>query len=224
MSASEAALGFRAGRGGGIVVGVAIDAGEPRVVLSTFLATAAAGDRLALEPYHLAVEMVRDGSGGAAESRPPRSSVAGLISQDVEAAVAEGRRRQDALASENLAAVLTQLRASGYKPRLAALLINRAGWLTEEHRLAHSLSAPEHPPVIEGLAVRDALRFAFASCALPATEMDEKSLPETASAVLGRSLGELEGRLKALGAAAGKPWRKEQKAACLAAWLALATP
>jgi hypothetical protein len=210
LSAHEVGLGFRAVRGGAMVVGVEIDDGEPRVVLSTFLATSAQGDRLALEPYHVAVEM--------AQGRSPGDLA------DAAAAIAEGRRRQDRLAADGLGAILARLRDAGREPRLAALLLNRAGWLTEEHRLAHSLSAPEHPPVIEGLAVRDALRSAFAACALPATEMDEKSLPETASAVLGRSPGELEGRLKALGVAAGKPWRKEQKAACLAAWVGLATP
>jgi hypothetical protein len=32
----------------------------------------------------------------------------------------------------------------------------------------------------------------------------------------------VDARLKDLGAAAGKPWRKEQKLACLAAWAAIA--
>src|SRR5579875_2527111 len=54
-----AALGFRAGRGGSVVVAVAWDDGNPRVVLSTFLATAAEGDRLAFEPYHVAADMPR---------------------------------------------------------------------------------------------------------------------------------------------------------------------
>ena len=44
------ALGFRAGRGGSVVVGVAVSPPLPRVVLSAFLATAAEGDRLAFEP------------------------------------------------------------------------------------------------------------------------------------------------------------------------------
>ena len=58
------ALGFRAGRGGSVVFGVAADRPPPRVVLSTFLATAAEGDRLAFEPYQVAYEMPR-GEGGA---------------------------------------------------------------------------------------------------------------------------------------------------------------
>jgi len=53
--------------------------------------------------------------------------------------------------------------------------------------------------------------------------MDEKLLPETASKALDLSPASIDARLAALGATAGKPWRKEQKLACLAAWLALAT-
>jgi hypothetical protein len=78
--------------------------------------------------------------------------------------------------------------------------------------------APEHPPVIEGLAVRDALRHAFAKCGLDVVEMDERSLPETASVRFGLSLA----RVDALGLTVGRPWRKEQKLACLAAWVAAA--
>ena len=102
----------------------------------------------------------------------------------------------------------------------AALLVNRAGWITD--LLGHALSSPEHPPVIEGLAVRDALRFAFGRCGLPAVEMDEKSLPEVAAKALERSPTEIDAWLTGLGATAGKPWRKEHKLACLAAWLAAA--
>jgi 2-polyprenyl-6-methoxyphenol hydroxylase-like FAD-dependent oxidoreductase len=101
---------------------------------------------------------------------------------------------------------------------VAALLINRAGWMTD--LLDHSLSAPEHPPVAEGLAVRAALRTAFASLGLDVVEVDEKSLRESAALKLPLSPGQIDVQLNALGASVGRPWRKEQKAACLAAWVA----
>lgn len=198
------ALGFRAGRGGSLVVGVADENGEPCVVLSTVLATAAEGDRLAFEPYHIAFEMARGANGEFAEA---------------EAAVAEGRRRQVVLAAEGLGAIVGRLRGEGLEPAVAALLVNRAGWITD--LLRHSLSDPAHPPVAEGLAVRDALRSAIVGGGLELIEMDEKALAEAATIELGLSPGELEARLKALGATS-KPWRKEQKLACLAAWLAVA--
>ena len=165
-------LGFRAGRGGSVVVGVAVDGGEPLVVLSTFLATAA-----------------------------------------------EGRKRQGRMAANGLNAIVRALQKSRCKPVVAALLVNRAGWITD--LLEYSLFAPEHPPVAEGLAVRDALRFALDRNGIKVVEMDEKSLQEVASRALRLSIADIDIRLKGLGATAGKPWRKEQKLACLSAWLAV---
>lgn len=202
---ARVALGFRAGRGGSLVVGVCIDGGEPRLVLSSFLATAAEGDRLAFEPYHVAFEIAQ----GARDEVPTEAAVM----------VAEGRRRQEALAAEGLAGIVGQVRDQGCEPAAAALLVNRAGWMTD--LLQYSLFDPSHPPVAEGLAVRDALRSAIGQSGLDLIEMDEKSLPEAASIKLGLSPGELEGRLKALGAGV-KPWRKEHRLAGLAAWLAAA--
>ena len=102
---------------------------------------------------------------------------------------------------------------------VAGLLVNRAGWVTD--LLEYSSSWPEHVPVAEGLAVRDALRFACKECAIEAVELDEKSLPDVAATALDTSSIVLDARLKALGASAGRPWRKEQKLACLSAWFAL---
>jgi hypothetical protein len=55
-------------------------------------------------------------------------------------------------------------------------------------------------------------------------EVDEKSLPELGPARLRLSPAEAEAALAGLGASAGRPWRKEQKLACLAAWAAVAAP
>ena len=199
-------LGFRAGKGGSVVVGVALDGSEPRIVLSSFLATAAEGDRLSLEPYQVAAEMERGPDGRA--------------SAQAAAVVAEGRRRQDALALAGLEAIVATLRGGGYIPIVAALLLNRAGWISD--LLDYSLAFADHPPVAEGLAVRDALRFACGRIGLAVVEMDEKSLPALASQDLRHEPVNLDAHLKALGATAGKPWRKEQRAACLAAWVAVA--
>jgi hypothetical protein len=200
------ALGFRAGRGGAVVVGVALDRRDPRVVLSTFLATAADGDRLSLEPYHVAAGMAQ-----GAKGKVPAKAVA---------AVTEGRKRQDKLAAKGLDDIVRHLNDEGCRPVVAALLVNRAGWITD--LLEYSLFAPEHPPVAEGLAVRDALRFAFGRSGIDVVETDEKSLAEVALKELRLSPAAMEDRLKELGAAAGRPWRKEQKVACLSAWVAIA--
>jgi len=113
-----------------------------------------------------------------------------------------------------------RLKHEGFRPAVAALLINRAGWMTD--LLEHCLSAPEHPPVAEGLAVRAALRTAFAGLGLDVVEMDEKSLRESAALKLPFAPSQIDIQLNALGATVGRPWRKEQKASCLAAWVASA--
>jgi hypothetical protein len=203
MGTRGVVLGFRAQRGGSVVVGVALDGAGPRVVLSTFLATAADGERSSLEPYHVAAEMPRLKDG--------RASFA------AKAVVAAGRKRQEELAVAGLREIVAGLKGQGLVAGAASLLVNRAGWMDD--LLAYSLMDPGHPPVAEGLAVREALRVAFKKVRLEVSEMDEKSLPDLACRVLGLTAGAIEVRMKALGASAGRPWRKEQKLACLVAWV-----
>ena len=200
-------LGFRALKGGGAVVGVILDQGEPGVVVSSaFLPTAAEGDRLALEPYRVAYEMKRGPSGEA--------------SRQAAAAVAEGHKRQSELAAKGLDDIVRSLRDTGGERVIAALLVNRAGWITDA--LSYSLSWLEHVPVAEGLAVRDALRFACGRCGVEVAEVDEKSLYEVASKQLRLSPHDIDVRLKSLGATFDRPWRREQKLACLSAWVTVA--
>lgn len=202
-----AGLGLRAFKGGAVAVGVTVEKGEPCVVLSTVLETSTQNDRLSLEPYRLAAEMQRGPTGSA--------------SPEAVAIVAKGRGRQNQLATNGLQAIIHRLDATGCKLAVIALLVNRAGWIAD--LLEYSLAWAEHVPVAETLAVREALRFAADQCSVNVVDQDEKSLPELATKALGVSSGELNNRLKALGAPVGKPWRKEQKLACLFAWVALAS-
>jgi hypothetical protein len=204
-SALPVGIGLRARKGGAVIVALAVEAGEPRLLLSTGVETHAADDRLSLEPYRVAAELAQGGQGKAAAEAAD--------------AVAEGRKRQDRLAAAGLQGVVRQLEEAGHGPGVAALLVNRAGWVTD--LLSYSLAWPEHVPVAELLAVRDALRFALRRCGVESAELDEKSLFDLAAERLGMPSEAIEARLKALGAGAGKPWRKEQKLACLAAWVAV---
>lgn len=168
------ALGLRAQKGGAVIVGLTIDEGEPRLLLSTFLAIEG-------EPYRTAAEL-------------PREAQA--------AAVKEIRARQDRLAAEGLRDIFRKLDGSV----VAGLLVNRAGWITD--LLSYSLEWDEHIPVAENLALREALRFGCRENGVEFSELDEKSLSG------------IDDRLNGLGAGL-KPWRKEQKLACVAAWTAL---
>ena len=87
---APAGLGLRAIRGGAVMVAVVLEKDAPGVVLSSFLATAAEGDRLAFEPYTVAAEMDCRPGGGDLDA--------------IKAAVTEARARQDALAAAGLKA------------------------------------------------------------------------------------------------------------------------
>lgn len=204
-SPHQVAIGLRAFKGGAVVIALASVKNHPQILLSTLLTTHTVGNRLSLEPYGYAAAMVHD---------TPRPTLA-----EMAAAVTEGRTCQAKLAENGLCNIIQRLQALGYKPTIAALLVNRAGWVTD--LLEYSLAWPDHVPVAEGLAVREALRTAIVHCQLAMIEVDEKSLPDMTEQALGLSAVEIGSCLKALGATAGKPWRKEQKLACLAAWIAL---
>src|SRR5260370_18137473 len=81
----KSAIGLRASKGGAVAVGLSVDEGEPRVLLSKFLKTSADGDRLSLEPYGVAFEMAAGSQGASAQAVAP---------------VAAGRRRKGALPGE----------------------------------------------------------------------------------------------------------------------------
>ena len=204
--ARPVAIGLRAQRGGAVAVAVAVRQGQPQVLVSSLVETCAAGDPLSLGPYGAAAALPRDPQGRA--------------TAEAAAAVAEGRRRQDQIAAANLQALAGRLAEGGGGPAVAALLVNRAGWVTD--LLGYSLAWPEHAAVADGLAVRDALRSACREAAVEIVELDEKSLPELAAKTLGLAPDEIDARLKALGGAVARPWRKEQRLACLAAWVAAA--
>ena len=167
----KAGIGLRGQKGGAVVVAVVVEDGQPRVLLSRWLATHAEGDRLALEPYGVAAEMAvgAEGKDAAVE------------------AVAEGRRRQDEMAAQGLGEIV---QAIGDVPVVAALLVNRAGWITD--LLSYSLAWAEHVPVAEGLAVREALRFGVKACGLECVELDDKSLMDVAAERFGLSAEEIE--------------------------------
>jgi hypothetical protein len=74
----------------------------------------------------------------------------------------------------------------------------------------------------EGALYRDALRAAHAALAVPLVEVRRNELQRRAAAALAISTGELDQRLAEIGRAAGKPWAKDHKQACLGAAIALA--
>lgn len=86
--------------------------------------------------------------------------------------------------------------------------------ILESHSLVHAA---------EGELFREAIRGASRTVGIPVAEVRARDLHARAAAVLGVSEGRVAQVLARIGRAAGRPWAKDQKDACLAALIALST-
>ncbi len=107
-------------------------------------------------------------------------------------------------------------RASGYRLQGSGIVV---GSLIEPSQIAN-----EHIRIhaLEGQLFRGVVRDAAVRSKLQVSVWRERDLYSLAVNALGRSEGELRSTLTTLGRTVSGPWRAEQKAAALAAWLVLA--
>jgi hypothetical protein len=76
----------------------------------------------------------------------------------------------------------------------------------------------------EGVLFREVLEFAAAANKLRSRRFDEQSLDVTAAGELKLPVARIRAHLAEMGRSAGRPWRADEKAAAIAAWLVLAAP
>ena len=205
MSTGATAVGVRAHMGWVAAVAVTLADGTPQLVRSCTIATAPEGDQIAKEPYHVAA-----GWDGLTRVKPH---------PDPAAAVAQGRKTQERMASEAVAELVAELKAKKLKVVAGAVLATRG---LQSYTLEEALSHHAHVHVAEGMAVRDAVRFALKANKIPTIEYDQKSLYIEGAKALKLTEARLKQRLTELKGTA-KPWTQDQKLCALAAWLALAT-
>jgi hypothetical protein len=73
----------------------------------------------------------------------------------------------------------------------------------------------------EGVLFREVLEVGAAANALPSRRFDERTLDATAESELNLPITKIKARLAEMGRSAGSPWRADEKAAAMAAWLIL---
>jgi hypothetical protein len=74
----------------------------------------------------------------------------------------------------------------------------------------------------EGVLFRHVLQVGAEANNLPSAIHSERGIEATAAASLGVSLGDMQARLAEIGRVLGTPWRADEKAAAMAAWIGLA--
>jgi hypothetical protein len=132
-------------------------------------------------------------------------------------------REATALSSKNakaaIGAAIADLRAAGYDARASGIVVGNKRLeasletILESHALIHTA---------EGQFFRDVIRDESRRAKLRVAEVPAKTLDAGAAQALRLSSAALAARLAAIGRAAGRPWSKDHRQACLAALIAIA--
>jgi hypothetical protein len=145
-----------------------------------------------------------------AAQKLPRAAAERLVREATEMSAAN--------AQAAIRAAVADLRASGYDAVASGIVVGNKRLdasletIIESHALIHTA---------EGQFFRDVIRDASKSLKLRTTEAPAKELDARAAQALRLSDAALAERLAALGRAAGRPWSKDHRQACLAALIAL---
>jgi hypothetical protein len=123
------------------------------------------------------------------------------------------------LALAALQEVSVQLNGRGYRVGRAVVLLSSGRPLPELEKILAS-----HPMIhtAEGEFFRQAFREACSSLKIPVTGVRERDLDERAKTTFRKDAPSLKKKIAALGKTLGPPWTADQKAATLAAAIALA--
>jgi hypothetical protein len=191
---SRAALGFKPRTGRAILIAIAEEAGEPKVIERAEIPLLPAGE---FAPYHAAEEL---------EPEAARRYVKDAIS------------RAQRMATTAVRDAARRCGDAGHKICGCAVLVGKGmpNWTTDEILAVH---VRMHQA--EGEMFRDILVQAVRECGLDLTTLPDKTAIDSAAEKLGISRARLDANLTALGKAAGSPWGRYQKEAAAAALAAL---
>lgn len=195
-NAQVVSIGLRAKTARAIAVVLAGPPDSPRVIRRVEIVLSDPAMPATFQPYHEVMELSWD-----------RATVA----------VRKSARKIEAIASKALARLISDTQGEGYAVRAIGIVgagNRNLGKIGSTHIRAHAA---------EGVLFREVLEVAAAANKVRSRTFDQRSIDETAALELQVSNEKLKARLAEMGRAAGSPWRADEKAAAVAAWLALAS-
>jgi hypothetical protein len=189
-----ACVGLRAKTARAIVVVVAGTEPSLRAVTRAELTLSTPGTPALFQPYH---------------------GVMNLGWDEAVVAVQEAERSIAATATRSLEALLIELRGQGLEVKRVAIVG------APERKLAAIGSPHIRAHAAEGVLFRQVWQTAAHGVGVPSTAFSEKGIEAFAAARLQVGVDALRARLAEFGLAVGRPWRADEKAAAMAAWMAL---
>lgn len=150
------------------------------------------------------------------ETSQPYHEVLDLPWDDAQLAVRKIASRIEKLASKELGRLVREAQVGG--AIVCGIGIVGAG----DRNLEKIGSTHIRAHAAEGVLFRAVLEKAAAANSLPNRLFTERGLDETAESELKLPIAKIRAQLAEMGRSAGSPWRADEKAAAIAAWLALA--
>src|SRR5712692_11064164 len=188
----SAGIGFRVRTGNATAVMLGGPAASPRFLARLYIPLVDMDDPEARQPYHVVTEQD--------EERGMR-----LVRQTLKTATANAARATRGL--------INRARNSDYEVRAAVLVVGsdtNPASIRQPHVRAHAL---------EGRLYREAVEAAVSQIGLACRVLTERDAFGTAEEALGKPRAQLITAIAAFGTVAGRPWRVQDKAAALAAWM-----
>lgn len=150
------------------------------------------------------------------ETSQPYHEVLDLPWDKAQVAVRKIASRIEKLASKEIARLLREAQVEGAV--VSGVGIVGAG----DRDLERIGSTHIRAHAAEGVLFRAVLEAGAEANDLPKRRFDERDLDQTAELELRLPLAKIKGHLAEMGRSAGSPWRADEKAAAIAAWLVLA--
>jgi hypothetical protein len=189
-----ASIGFRAKTAKAIVVAMALKDSRPLYLARWEVSLCDLQVPETAQPHHTVMELPWD------EAKRTAASLEGRIER---------------IASEKLSDLLTEIGSMGHRVRGAGVVgspdrpLERIG---NRHMRAHAA---------EGILFRRVLETAAARHHLQCRSFSDRGFEQQAASELGQSASQLQQTMAAIGHSAGRPWRADERAAAMAAWLML---
>jgi len=192
---NEVALGFRVKSGWAVAVLVAGPATAPKIVDLRRVQLADPSEQETIQPYHAGLEL-------------PKGQAAKVVAPLVE--------RVERFADRSMAELFREYRERGHRILGTGIVVGSnvdPASIRNDHIRAHAE---------EGRLFRAVLEKAAKGSGYVTAVTVEKELLEKASKALRRPVPRLKQEVTAMGRGTGGPWRWDEKAAALSAWMILA--
>ncbi len=148
----------------------------------------------------------------------PFHAARGLAQEQAEALISRATEVARQLALQGVRAVARELEAKGYEIVGGGITIS-AG--RPDFTLSQALSSHAGTHNAEGWLYRNAVILAVQECGHEIAGIIERDCYEELAPAIGIPGHDLRTRVSELGRAIGPPWRQDEKAAAMVAWLAL---